>query len=81
MQTPTPRNSAPIGLLFLCIVFSNYTQAQLTYEPFNYGTFGGSLDSLSSWWSAHRAAGNNVVRFEPTGLIAPTGLPNSSEDV
>ena len=78
MQTPTPRNSAPIGLLFLCIVFSNYTQAQLTYEPFNYGTFGGSLDSLSSWWSAHRAAGNNVVRFEPTGLIAPTGLPNSS---
>ena len=78
MQTPTTHYMAYLGLLFWCICSSHFSRAQINYEPFNYGTIAGSLDTLSTFWSAHRAAGSNAVRFEPTGLVAPVGLPNSN---
>lgn len=78
MQTPTPHYMAYLGLLVCCICSSHFSRAQIIYEPFNYGSIAGSLDSLSTFWNAHRAAGNNSVRFEPTGLLAPAGLPGGS---
>ncbi|MCG9879370.1 MAG: hypothetical protein MH472_02115, partial [Bacteroidia bacterium] len=78
MQNSTPK-FAPF--LLLCIGFiltKSIVKAQVFTENFSYGNISGSIDSLSSFWAAHRGAGTNTVKYETSSLASPIGLGSAS---
>lgn len=78
MQPSTPILQARLKLLLVLLFSYQFSEAQFVYESFQYGLIPGPIDSLSASWSAHRGGGNNTIKYEPTGLIAPIGLPKDS---
>ena len=78
MQTATPILHARLKLVLVFFFTYQFSYAQFVYESFQYGIGPGKLDSLSASWSAHRGGGNNTIKYEPSSLIAPIGLPQDS---
>ena len=78
MQTTTPTFASSLLSLLCCLFMFQKTQAQVFFEPFSYGSNAASLDTLSSFWNAHRGGGNNVIKYETNSLNAPIGLPQAS---
>lgn len=78
MQNSTPKFAPFLLVCIGFIIFNPAVYGQVFTENFSYGNHAGSLDSLSSFWLAHRGAGSNTIKYETSSLASPIGLGSAS---